>query len=355
MKMHRLSAHTPSVRSREKSVAMAAWLNFSVRAIAMLWLGTQLAACSSTPTEPEWLSNAEHSYPQSRYLSATGQADDREAADARALANLAKIFEVAVADSSLDFSEARIDSSAGNSAISNSVQASRSVSTEAQQVLQGARIAEHWQTDTGQEYSLAVLEKAPAARRFRSTVQQADTQTEELITYAGGRAPNPVAALAALEQARQLQQQRDSANRSLAIVSGRGIPGKYSQADIEAMIRKGLSTLQFGSQASKPAMLDAVQSAIAALGIQYQKNSAYQVWGALDTEPVTQRQGWYWLRGSMQLSLRHNDESIATRRWPIKVSATDEGMVNQRARDQLSNDLANQLYQLLVSSPLTKP
>lgn len=341
--------------SRDKAVPKANRLSVAARAIALLWFGTQLAACSSTPSEPEWLSNAESSYPQSRYLSATGQADEREAADARALANLAKIFEVAVADSSLDFSEARVDSTAGSSTISNTVQASRSVSTEAQQVLQGARVAEHWQAEQGTEYSLAILEKAPATRRFRSTVQQADTQTEELIAYAGGQAPNPVAALAALEQARQLQQQRDSANRSLAVVSGRGIPSSHSQADIEAMIRKGLSTLQFGSQASKPAMLDAVQSAIAALGIQYQKNSAYQVWGALDTEPVSQKQGWYWLRGSMQLSLRHNDESIATRRWPIKVSATDEGMVKQRARDQLSNDLAGQLYQLLVSSPLARP
>ena len=355
MKMPRLAAYTLSGRKRQQPAPMTNWFRVAATAASILWLGSQLAACSSTPSEPEWLSNAESSYPQSRYLSATGQADEREAADARALANLAKIFEVAVADSSLDFSEARVDTVAGNSAISNTVQASRSVSTEAQQVLQGARVAEHWQTEDGTEYSLAVLEKAPATRRFRSTVQQADTQTEALIAYAGGQAANPVAALAALEQARQLQQQRDSANRSLAVVSGRGIASSHSQADIEAMIRKGLSTLQFGSQAAKPALLDAVQSAIAALGIQYQKNSAYQVWGALDTEPVTQKQGWYWLRGSMQLSLRHNDESIATRRWPIKVSATDAGMVNQRARDQLSNDLANQLYQLLVSSPLANP
>ncbi len=316
-----------------------------------LWLLVQLGACSSTPKEPEWLNNAETSYPASRYLSATGQADNREAADARALANVAKIFEVAVADSSMDFSAARIDTVAGNSVVSNTQQASRAVSTEARQVLQGARVVEHWHTEDGSDYSLAILEKAPAARRFRSTVHQADKQTQELIAFAGNRAPNPVAALGALEQARQIQQHRDNANRSLAVLSGRGIPSAQSQADIESMIRKGLSTLQFGAQAAKPSMLDAVQSAIATLGIQFKQDSAYQVWGALDTTPVQEKQGWYWLRGSMQLSLRHNNESIATRRWPIKVSATDEGMVKQRARDQLSNDLAGQLYQLLVASP----
>jgi hypothetical protein len=48
--------------------------------------------------------------------------------------------------------------------------------------------------------------------------------------------------------------------------------------------------------------------------------------------------------------LRKDGDAIATQRWPIKVSATDENMVMQRARDQLNNDLSGQLYQLLVSA-----
>ena len=43
------------------------------------------------------------------FLSAVGEAANREDAGNRALANLAKIFEVAVQDDSMDFSQARVE------------------------------------------------------------------------------------------------------------------------------------------------------------------------------------------------------------------------------------------------------
>ena len=66
--------------------------------IATLVLGVVLTACSST--QPEWVDKPAEQYPQQRYLSAVGEADDRSTADDRALANLAKIFEVSVSDRS---------------------------------------------------------------------------------------------------------------------------------------------------------------------------------------------------------------------------------------------------------------
>lgn len=312
-------------------------------ALSLIYL---LSACSATPTQPQWLDQPGAAYPENRYLSAIGEGNSREAAEDRALANLAKIFEVAVADRSMDFTEANISASG---VTTTTQQASRFVTTEARQILEGARVVEHWQADNGSHHSLAVLEKAPAARRFSSSVQRADQHTADLVAYAGNQAPNPVAALGALEQARQIQQQRDNANRNLAVVSGNGIPGRYSATDIETMIRKSLATLQFGAQAPTPEILGAVQSAIATLGIQYQQNSPWQVWGALDKLPIQEKQGWFWLRGSMHLSLRDGGDVVADKRWPIKVSATDPGMAQQRARDLLSNDLAGQLYEMLVT------
>ncbi len=305
-----------------------------------------LGACSSTPQEPAWVEQASTLYAEQKYLSATGQASEQSTADARALANLARIFEVAIADSSMDFAESRsIDGSTDNRQ-----QVSRSISTEATQVLQGAEIVEHWQAADGSEYSLAILEKAPAARRLRNSVQQADQQTLELLHYASVLAPNPVAALSALEQARLIQIQRDGVNRSLAIVNERGINSPKSAAEIEAMIRRGLSTLEFSAVAAQPEMLGALQAAIASLGIQYRPESSYQLWGNLDTGPAQKLQGWYWLRGSMHLSLRNSGDVLATQRWPVKLSAIDENQVQQRARDQLNNDIGLQLYQLLVSA-----
>ena len=73
--------------------------------ITTLILGFVLTGCGST--QPDWVDKPAEQYPQQRYLSAVGEADDRNTADGRALANLAKIFEVAIKDSSLDFSRAQ--------------------------------------------------------------------------------------------------------------------------------------------------------------------------------------------------------------------------------------------------------
>jgi hypothetical protein len=74
----------------------------------------------------------------------------------------------------------------------------------------------------------------------------------------------------------------------------------------------------------------------------------------LDTEPVEKKQDWYWLRGSLELSLVKNGQTQAKQRWPIKVSATDKGMVAQRAKDQLAGKLTNYLYQLFTAEKISQ-
>ena len=189
--------------------------------ITTLLLGLVLTACGSK--QPNWVDKPTEQYPQQGYLSAVGEADNRSAADDRALANLAKIFEVAISDRSLDFSQARVSADQSGAAVSNVQSAARYVTSEARQVLEGARLMESWQDEDGQAYSLAVLEKAPASRRFREDVQSADRQIADRVNYASRQAPNPVAALAALEQARKIETQRSNLNRNLAVVSGKGI------------------------------------------------------------------------------------------------------------------------------------
>jgi hypothetical protein len=69
----------------------------------------------------------------------------------------------------------------------------------------------------------------------------------------------------------------------------------------------------------------------------------------MDTEPVYKKQGWYWLRGSTQMSLIYQGEALAKKRWPLKVSATDKGMAEQRAKDKLSAQMSTYLYELITS------
>ena len=318
------------------------------RIVAVLATCLALAACSST--QPDWVDQPSGEYPQQDYLSAVGEAETRSAADERALANLARIFEVTISDVSQDFSLARVSRDQSGSTANNVQAASRHVTSETRQVLEGAQVVKSWQSEDGRTYSLAVLEKAPAARRFRNAVRSADRQIRDRVAYAGQQAPNPVAALAALEQARTIEIRRSHLNRNLAVVSGKGIKAPHDQSSLDRLLRDALATLHFTTETNSAAIRQNLEDAISALGITLDKNAPYRVTATLDTEPVKQQQGWYWLRGSTQLSLMHQGETLAQKRWPLKVSALDPGMLEQRTRDKLDAQMTAYLYELITSA-----
>ena len=318
-----------------------------IRIITTLLLGLVLTACSSK--QPDWVDNPGEEFPQKHYLSAVGEADNRSTADDRALANLAKIFEVGISDRSLDFSQARVSADQSGSTVSNVQTASRYVTTEARQILEGAQLVESWQGEDGKTYSLAVLEKAPATRRLREAVRGADRQIADRVNYASQQAPNAVVALAALEQARKIETERSNLNRNLAVVSGKGIKASQDQASLEKMLRNALATLHFDAEADSPELQQTLEAAIGRLGITLDGNAPYRLFATLDTEPVQLKQGWYWLRGSTQLNLQYQGETLAKKRWPLKVSAVEQGMVEQRAKDKLSEQMADYLYELITS------
>lgn len=309
-----------------------------------------LVACSSTAKRPDWVDNPSSDHPQKQYLSAVGDAENREIAAERARANLAKIFEVAVQDSSMDFSLAAVETSNGESQVSNTQLAGRYVAAFADQVLQGVKVVEYWEDEDGINHSLAVLEKAPAARRFREQVRNLDRAAEQAVTFAEKEAGNPVAALTALEEARKSQLERDALNRNLVIVAGKGLNAANSAETLAQKIKSALALLQFEVAADEPQMKQALQGAVAALGIQSNVSSAYVLSGKLDMEPIERKTRWYWMGGSLELSLEKSGEVLAKQRWPLKVSATEEGMVMQRAKDQLANGMPRKLYELLTTA-----
>jgi len=318
--------------------------------LPVIVLATVLLSACFSAKQPVWITKAAEQYPAAEYLSASGSSDVQNTADSRALANLARIFEVAIEDSAMDFSEAVVSNQGGQRQVKNEQRAARSVSTFAQQVLEGAQVVEHWRGDSGPHYSLAVLEKAPAAKRLRSEIHSLDKKTSDLRGYATNQASNPVAALSALEQARKTQLERAQLNRNLSVVAGQGIVARNNADSLATQIREALAVLRFDIEASPAQLGLGLQSAINALGAQYFERSAYIVEGKMDTEPLQNKQGWYWLRGSVQLVLRKGDEVIAKQRWPIKVSAIEKGMVEQRAQDHLSGQLPNYLFSLLTSA-----
>jgi len=312
-----------------------------------------MSACSSTPERPAWLDGADVNYPENVYLSASGQAKSASVADNRALANLAKIFEVSIADESIDFSEASISQSNASGStirqVDNKQTLSRFVNTQAQQVLQGTRIVERWQDPvSGQQSSLAVMKKAPAAALFMQSIRAADEQTSAAVKYAEQQAPNPLIALSSLESARQRQITRLNDNNNLRVVTGNDINVEYSVETLTKMIKSRLAALSFSTLATDEQALLSLQGGASEVGVQLKDDSQYKLVLTLDKGAVEQRQAWYWLRGNIVLNVMDGNSSISNKRWPFKISAQSEQLLEQRLATKLSTELPGYVYQVLT-------
>ncbi|MBA55439.1 MAG: hypothetical protein CMK89_13370 [Pseudomonadales bacterium] len=328
--------------------------NEHFKQIGRVWLLLSMlaavASCSSTGGKPEWVDQPESAYPATTHLTAVGSADDRNTAADRATANLAKIFEVAVMDSSMDFSSATVSSAQGQQVVTNEQEITRTVSTEARQVLSGAQVVEYWESEQGRVSALAILAKQPAATRFQQTIMSLDREVKDLIGFASNQAESPVTALNALKRARLAQIKRDQANQNLMIVAdGRGISSPYDAAAVETLIRNALTSINVQVMAEDPSLKAEIQQALATLGVPIVEQSNLQLRGDIDVAPVEEKQGWFWLRGSYELIFQDGTKVLAKQRWPVKVSSTEANLLPQRLRDEVNSKLPNYVFELLSS------
>ncbi len=315
-------------------------------------LGTLFAACAGQNQPPQWIDAPQSAYPAATYLTGTGSGDSRQTATDRAFANLARVFEVAVSDTTMDFSSAQISSSGDGQQTVNEQKVSRSISVEARKVVEGATIAESWTAPDGRVYALATLNKQAAASRFRSAILTADRDVTQLIDYASHTADSPVSALTALKRAREQQIHREELNRNLMVVAdGHGIEGRYDLPAVEKLVRDALASLEVSVDAADDSIRAEIQRALAQLGVHVVTGSNLVLSGSLDTAPVESRQGWFWQRGSHELIFRDGNRVLAKKRWPIKVSSTEEGMLPSRVRDEINAQLPNRVFELLSSQP----
>lgn len=323
---------------------------YSLRLVTLLCVCCVLSACSHQDHRPSWVDNPSAQYPDSQYLYALGEADTRETAANRARANLAKIFQVAIDDYSLDFSKAERQQSQLGQQIKTEQLASRFVTTQSQGVLEGSHIVGYWVDSNQRVYSLAILAKDPTAQRLRAAIQKADRDIQDLVAYANTQASNPVTTLRALAKARQIQQERDYSHKQFSIVAQQSINSLNNRTSLDTMIRQQLSLLQLSLNSHPPSLSSEVENAVSSLGAQLNTASDIQLSATLDSQSIEKQQGWFWQRGALIMSLTQHDEVIAKRRWPFKVSATDPAMIEQRRKQLINQRLSGQLYELLTQT-----
>ena len=111
-----------------------------------------------------------------------------------------------------------------------------------------------------------------------------------------------------------------------------------------------LATRTTGSDGA--AIHDILDGAVSAAGftIKSPEQARFTLTAALDIGDIEQREGWYWKKGTLEISLSDSDNKVrGTRRWNIKSSALSKNDAQRRALDQVDKILKGDLRAVLIS------
>lgn len=309
---------------------------------------------------PQWLSGEPDMYPNGQYLSATGSASKPEQAKARALSNLAKIFEVRINEVSTTTQDVKTSKVADNETVETSQRIASTVNLHTDKMVQGARIAEQWQSNADLTYhALAVLDRAQAGNNIRSEMRRLDEETRFALEQQAKRSDS-LLRIADLQQANSLQQSRQTLQKTLKVIdtSGRGASASWNLADLHEQLQQALRALPLQTTVSVDdvgGLRNVLQGAASRAGFRLNTDgqASYRLSAGLQTQSAIEKDNWYWLRGTLDLELIATDGStvIGHRSWPLKVSAGSASQLPDRmraaAQEKLDQELLNSMLEFV--------
>ncbi len=324
--------------------------------ISILLAGcAQSSSILNADNKPGWLAGEPANYPNARYVSATGSASKAEVAKDRALGNLAKIFELQVRESSTTTQDVQTHKADGVESVQSSARIASKVNVHTDKIINGARIAEQWQNpDDLTHYALAVLDRVQASNNIRSEINQLDREIAFTIANAESRR-DPLQKVADLQGAIVMQAERNSLQKSLKIVdlNGTGKPSGWSITELTEQQQQALQSLDMRSIVVIDSVgeLDRVlQAAMANAGFtQSSRDDGYALSASMETQDAMKKEGWYWLRGMLNLSLADPEGTVlGSRSWPVKVSALQKNQLNARMLAEIDSKLKSELKSTLL-------
>lgn len=311
-----------------------------------------LAGCAGSSSlvdetdKPDWLLGEPARYPNASYVYATGSASTAEVAKDRALGNLAKIFELKVRESSTTTQDVQSFKSGGVESVESSARIASTINVHTDKMINGARIAEQWQNpEELTHYALAVLDRSQAGNNIRSEINRLDRETAFAMTTADTRT-DPLLKIADLQAAIDMQAERSSLQQSLKIVdlNGRGKPSAWNLTELAEQQQQALQALNMRAVVVTDSVgeLDKVlQAAMANAGfVSTPGDAGYVLSASMETQEAMQKEGWYWLRGNLSLRLVDSAGTVlGNQAWPVKVSALQKSLLNQRMLTEIDNRL----------------
>ncbi len=326
--------------------------------VSLVLLGL-LAACTSTDqrpgSQPDWVNGKSSQFPGSQYLIGRGQAAQRDVAADRARADLAKNIEVLVEAESRDTVSAQRRTRGGEVIEETfSEAAGRDIVTSTRQVIRGARVSDTWQDPQGGDVHVLVsLNRAEAARRLRDEISLLDDLTRVAIERAR-QTDDLLQKIASAQRAVDKQLQRNELQRMLRVVAlgGQGVSPKWSLAELQAELLDLQSRLKIRAQADDVALASATAGGLTAAGFMTgsEDEALYTLQARFSAGPVARREGWYWLRGNLVLTLVDRGDNVrGTASWPLKVSAQEKALLQVRLMQLIDRTLEDELRAVILS------
>lgn len=298
---------------------------------------------------PQWINSEPDMYPNFSYLTATGSGADAEQAKARALSNLAKIFEVQIREVSTTKQNVQTSTKDGVETVQTGQSLDSTVNLSTDKMVKGARVAEQWINAADVTYhALAVLDRKQAGNNIRGEMNRLDEETGYVMNQQSSR-NDTLLKISDLHQANQLQQDRKTLQQTLKIidVKGSGAPARWNLAELNEQLQQALRSLPLQTVVKEDdtgGLNNILQGAASAAGFVI-GDSGYQLAGSLTTQQPIEQDNWYWLRGTLKVEMIAEDglTVLGYQTWPLKVSSGDYSLLQSRLLDAADKKLKQEL------------
>lgn len=312
--------------------------------------------------EPDWVAGTSERYPSAQYLLGRGQGGTPDQARERARADLAKSVTVTVEARSQQRESFRSDGGGRDDSPDTELAVSREIVTGTDTLLRGAEIVDQWaDPEDGSHHALAALDRGRLAQSLRDRIRSLDAATGSYLEQARG-AESLLPRIAAASRAVASQRERRRLATTLAAIAptGQRVAPRWQLEQLAADRDELLSRFRVHPRISDDdtdgALHSLLGSALSRAGFTVAgeesdtaSEEAYTARAHFEGGEPSRREGWYWARGRLQVSLVSPEGRVlGTRRWPVKASATDAETARQRALDEIGRILDSELRDTLV-------
>lgn len=311
-----------------------------------------LGGCASTPTTPDWVNGPGARYPAAEFLSGRGSGPSVEQAQERARADLVKVFEMKLAVSGEDVqSYAKEGETARTSA-----RVEQRITSSTDKVVSGVRVAELWRDPaSGEQHALVVLSRLQAANGFRQELGRLDDAVGRAIGQSRAAGDSLLQAGAA-QRALDLAVQREEVQRNLRVVdvTGRGVEAPVSAARLKADLDEVLQRVRVTVRADDAEATEfplILRGALAQAGfLAAGEQPEFVLTGRLQVDDQGRRDGWFWQRGLIEVSLAEaaSGRVRGTRTWTVKASGVERETARVRLLREVETVLKRDLRATLT-------